>query len=111
LLENFRSDWTPNEAGLLFANRGAPYWSSNVRRYHFHPLLERLGIPRGGLHAFRHGHATNLFASGVSAPTVKGMLRHGDIKVTLGYTHMASSEQRAAAESASALLHKPKAEA
>jgi integrase len=107
ILGTFREAWRGNDAGLLFADRdGAPLWATNVRRYHFYPLLKRLGIRKGGLHAFRHGHATNLFASGTSAPTVRGMLRHGDLKTTLRYTHVVTGEQRTSVEASAALLQR-----
>lgn len=85
---------------LLFESpQGGPYWTASVY-YHFTPLLKRLGIAPGGLHAFRHGHATNLFATGASAPVVRGMLRHGDIKTTLGYVHVTGEDMRLAAAAA-----------
>lgn len=90
-----------SRSGLLFESpQGGPYWERSVCRTHFDPLLKRLGITHGGLHAFRHGHATNLFASGASAPVVRGMLRHGDIKTTLRYTHVTGEDMRRAAAAA-----------
>jgi integrase len=91
--------------GLLFPSpRGGPYWSSGVRRDHLAPLLKQLGIPPAGLHAFRHGHATNLFAAGIPANVVRTMLRHGDIKTTLRYSHVNSEDMRRAAAAADQLL-------
>lgn len=92
-------------AGLLFRSRiGKPLWAGEVRRQHFRPLLQRLEIPRAGLHSFRHGLATNLFAAGVSAPVVRSMMRHGDIKTTLGYTHVDSEDMRRAAFASGQLI-------
>lgn len=105
LLVVYRDQWTPNAAGLLFARSdGAPYWASTVRTRYLHPLLKRLGIAHGGLHAFRHGQATNLFAAGVTAPTVKEMMRHSKIETTLRYTHVVTADKRAAIEKAAALI-------
>lgn len=90
--------------GLLFESpRSGPYWASSIYR-HFMPLLERLKIKPAGLHAFRHGHATNLFAGGASAPVVRGMLRHGDIKTTLRYTHITGEDMRQAAAAAGKII-------
>ena len=91
--------------GLLFPSaNGKPQWAGDVRRHHFRPLLKRLQIRPAGLHAFRHGLATNLFAAGVSAPVVRSMMRHGDIKTTLGYTHVESADQRQAALASGQLI-------
>lgn len=108
VLEEFRehtghTDESPLD--LLFESpQGGPYWASAVYRTHFHPLLKRLGMPAAGLHAFRHGHATNLFAGGASAPVVRGMLRHGDIKTTLRYTHTTGEDMRIAAAAAGRIV-------
>lgn len=109
ILAEYRLAWRPNEYGLLFASvRGTPLWADSVRRYHFAPLLARLGLAQGGFHAFRHGLATNLFAVGAQAPTVRSMLRHADLKTTMRYTHVLLADQRAAAEAAGALIAGPK---
>lgn len=93
------------ESDLVFPSpRGRPYWSSGVRRGHLAPLLVRLKIPPGSLHAFRHGCATNLFASGIPANVVRTMLRHGDIKTTLRYSHVNSEDMRRAALASDQLL-------
>lgn len=83
--------------GLLFPNEySQPYTGNQVRQQFFYPLLKQLGIKHGGLHAFRHGVATNLFRSGASAATVKAGLRHGRIETTLGYTHTVTDDGRKA---------------
>jgi hypothetical protein len=46
--------WKPNERGLLFATRNGTPWDANlVVKRKLYPLLDSLGIERGGLHAFR----------------------------------------------------------
>jgi integrase len=87
ILRAYRAAWTPNEAGLLFANRrGHPFWASGVRRHHLHRLLKRLAIPAGGFHAWRHGLATEAFRSGAGAAAVRALLRHGNIATTMKYS-------------------------
>jgi integrase len=99
ILERYRAEWQDNPAGLLFpAPRGGVLWSSGVRRAHLAPLLKRLGVPHGSFHAFRHGMATNLFAAGASAPTVRLLLRHGDIHTTLRYSHTTDEQLRSASD-------------
>jgi integrase len=81
MLRAYRDQSEPNDMGLLFvSDRGTPYWGTNVRLYRFYPLLQRLGIKHGGLHAFRHGVATAAFMAGAAAPTVRDTLGHADIK-------------------------------
>lgn len=81
---------------LLFPGpKGGPLHSSGVRTHHFGPLLERLGIPHAGLHAFRHGLATLLFAEGVDPQTVQATLRHSNLRTTMSYAH--TNQERATA--------------
>ena len=45
----------PNEKDLLFATRNGTPWDANLLvKRKLYPLLDALGIERGGLHAFRH---------------------------------------------------------
>ena len=61
LLKTYQLRWKPNVFRLLFANaKGQPITSCYVRRDILHPIRERLGIPRGAFHAFRHGLGTAL---------------------------------------------------
>ena len=63
VLRNYIRQWTPNPSGFLFAARdGRPRSRTNVVRNGLKPILRKLGIPSAetGLHAFRHGLATEL---------------------------------------------------
>jgi len=52
-LRNYRELWTPNPQGFLFATRnGRPPSSNKVVEYRLWTILDALGIPRCGLHAF-----------------------------------------------------------
>jgi len=47
------------KAGRVFeARNGSPISGNNVLKRVLHPLLERLEIPKAGLHAFRHSRVT-----------------------------------------------------
>lgn len=105
LLRAHQQQWAANEAGLLFADEdGQPLNANRIREAHFGPLLKRLGLPHGGFHAFRHGAATNLLSVGVPIHTVKAILRHGDIKTTLTYSHTTTDDQRRATDKTSDLF-------
>jgi integrase len=46
-------------AGRLFQSRTwTPLAHGNLRKRVLYPLLEQLGIPKAGLHAFRHSRVT-----------------------------------------------------
>ena len=45
-----------SESGLLFSNKnGRPYSANELREKQLYPILTKLGISRGGLHAARTG--------------------------------------------------------
>jgi integrase len=45
------------------------------------------GIPRCGLHAFRHSVASFIVDAGYSIEVAQQQLRHSNARTTLGYTH------------------------
>lgn len=72
-------------------------------RYGLKPVLRKLGIPARevGLHAFRHGLATELANSGTPVPTLQKQMRHADVRTTLEvYAHVLPDSQRLAVEGA-----------
>ena len=91
---------------LLFTNRrGRPYSANKLREKQLHPLLDKLGIPRGGFHSIRHGVASALLADGATPAVVQRQLRHSDARITLGvYGHLVGNELREAVENRSARL-------
>jgi integrase len=99
LLKGYRLRWKPNAFGLLFANaKGQPITSCYVRRDILHPIRERLGIARGGFHAFRHGLGTVLMQAGANARVVQQQLGHADLRMLARYAHVVPQDQRAAVE-------------
>jgi integrase len=100
-LADYRRRWKANPHGLLFANhKGQPITSCYVRRDVLHPIRERLNIPRGAFHAFRHGHATTMFSSGANPKVVQDGMGHAHISTTMRYTHVVSEDRRQAVERA-----------
>jgi integrase len=102
MLSDYSKRWRQNEQGFLFANRrGGPIGAQYVRRKILHPIRERLRIPRGAFHAFRHGHATIMFSEGGANPkVVQDNMGHADIKMTMRYTHSVPQDRRDAVERA-----------
>jgi integrase len=64
-------------------------------------VLKKLGIPdkEVGLHAFRHGLATELANSNTPLPAPQAQMRHADVRTTLRiYAHVVQQTQRDAME-------------
>jgi integrase len=101
MLADYRKRWRPNSLDLLFSNHwGTAISASYVRKKIFHPIRERLGIPQGAFHAFRHGHATTMFSEGANPKIVQDSMGHSDIKTTMKYTHQIPNDRREAVERA-----------
>ena len=103
VLRNYIQHWKPNANGLLFASRDGvrPRSRSNVVRNGLKPVLRKLGIPstETGMHAFRHGLATELVEASVPVTVLQSQLRHADVKTTLRvYAHVIPQSQRDAME-------------
>jgi integrase len=107
VLQNYLEQrWRKNPARLLFANRKGthPLWRDNVVKYGLRPVLKKLGISVkfAGLHAFRHGLATELADRSTPIPVLQKQMRHADVRTTLRvYAHVIPQSQRDAMESVS----------
>ena len=90
------SEGKPNPDGFLFLNRnGKPYAANKVVEYGLWPVLDKLKIPRCGMHAFRHAHASLLMDVGANPTTTKNQMRHSDARITLAtYAHAIGDSQR-----------------
>ena len=74
--------------GYVFqARNGNPLRESNILRRELHPILKELGIPRCGLHAFRHGRVSFLVENNVPLPVIRLWIGHGSDKMVARYTH------------------------
>jgi integrase len=82
-------------SGRIFQSRiGTPLANRDVCRRVLTPLCERLGIPSGGMHAFRHGRVSHLQANGAPADFTKSQVGHSSLRTTSGYTHFTDSFKR-----------------
>jgi len=91
---------------LIFVNRrGRPFSANKLREKQLHPLLDALGIPRGGFHSMRHGAASSLLDDGATPAVVQKQLRHSDARITLElYGHVVGDAQRNAVQNHSIKL-------
>lgn len=92
-------------AELLTNKHGRPLSANKLREKVLHPLLRKLGIPRGGFHSLRHGAASAPLADGATPAVVQKQLRHSDPRITLGvYGHVIGNQQRDTVEIRSARI-------
>jgi integrase len=106
MLTEYLATWKENPEGFLFLNRnGRPYAANKVVEYGLWPALDKLKLPRAGMHAFRHCHASLLMDVGANMAVTKDQMRHSDARVTLGvYGHVIGDSQRDAVNKVGALL-------
>jgi integrase len=92
--------WAENSLSLLFAStKGTPLRADRILSDEFHPLLENLGIPSAGFHAFRHTSATILDQLQAPMKIRQQRLGHANAELTLNtYTHVVTSEAQKVAE-------------
>lgn len=83
---------------LVFASRnGTPLNERNLLRRVLKPAGERLGIPLSW-HVFRHTHATLGEQIGMALSDRQAQMGHGDVRMTLHYTHSDLNRRRQAIE-------------
>lgn len=88
---------TERDAGLVFPGKveGKPF--DNVKKA-WAGLLEDAKIENFRWHDLRHDFASRLVMGGVGLNTVRELLGHADIKMTLRYAHLAPEHMAAAVE-------------
>src|SRR5439155_16658418 len=87
---------------LVFASRnGTPLNESNLLKRIRKPAGRQLGIPWLSWHVFRHTHATLGEQIGMALSDRQAQMGHGDIRMTLHYTHSDLDRRRAAVETMS----------
>ena len=88
LAEILREHVGENKRLRLFeARNGSPLHDVNVRNRVLHPILAKLGIPKAGLHAFRHARVTMLRKNGTPADLQKLWIGHSSLRTTDRYSH------------------------
>lgn len=87
---------------LVFASRnGTPLNERNLLRRVLKPAGAQLGIPWLSWHVFRHTHATLGEEIGMSLSDRQAQMGHGDVRMTLHYTHSDLTRRRQAIEAMS----------
>jgi integrase len=76
-----------NRMRVFEARNGSSLSAGNIRNRVLHPLLAKLGIPKAGLHAFRHSRVTLLRKLGTPADLQRQWIGHSSLKTTDRYSH------------------------
>lgn len=89
---------TIGENGLVFPGKDGKKAFDNMHKS-WKKLLEMAKIENFTWHDMRHDYASQLVMAGVDLNTVRELLGHADIKMTLVYAHLAPEHKRKAIRS------------
>jgi site-specific recombinase XerD len=78
---------------LIFPNKNGKQIDGVPLYFAFHEALKKSGINDFRFHDLRHTFASNLVMEGIDIVTVKELLGHKDLKMTLRYSHLAPSHK------------------
>ena len=82
-------------SGRIFQSKnGTPLNDHDLLRNVLYPICDRLKIPRGGMHAFRHGRVSHMQQQHVPPDFTKSQVGHSSLRTTSGYTHFPDSFKR-----------------
>ena len=98
-LEEVRTFLAGRTSGRVFMTKlGTPLKVGEVNRYVLRPICKKLGIPHGGMHAFRHGRVSKMQDQGVNEKIIQLEVGHSTLRMTRRYTHFSPEKRRATAE-------------
>lgn len=85
--------------GWLFGNilTGRPYWGGTLQQDDLVPAGKAVGIPNLGWHDFRHTYRAMMDELKISLEEQRTLMRHEDIRTTLGYGGKSNAETGRAA--------------
>jgi integrase len=98
LLQQFLGDGPHDPNALVFHSRnGSALRETNVLHDGLHPALKALGLPKAGMHAFRHGCNRRWELAGMNPAVLRQMIGHSSSAMTARYTGEIPLEQIRAA--------------
>jgi integrase len=87
--EMLRGHLTGRTSGLVFmSRRKTPLRNCTVLNKQLHPLLRRINVERGGMHAFRHFRVSFLVQNETPIEVIKRWVGHGSEEMIRRYTHL-----------------------
>ncbi len=106
-LTNFSFNLAPELLNLVFTSeKGTPLNPGNVGKRHLGRLLDRLGIKRRGLKAFRHASATMTDRLNTPPASKQGRMGHspGSSVTMIHYIHPVAEDNRRVAQQMGAIF-------
>ena len=89
LAEMIRTHLNGRTTGFVFQTKnGTPFKHPRTLNRVLYPLLKKLGIPKSGTHAFRHGRVSYLVECNVPVETIRAWIGHGSDEMVKLYTHL-----------------------
>ena len=93
-----RSDLSGPDELVFREKTGRPPSECNLLRRQLKPVGVRLGMPWLSWHAFRHTHATFGEQIGMTLSDRQAQMGHGDVRMTMHYTHSDLERRRESIE-------------
>ena len=94
LVEVLRQHIAGRKAGPLFVQETGSLFNVDYARRKLEAILKQLGLPKGGLHGFRHGRVSVLRAHGVPDTLVTAWIGHSSLRTTDRYTHFSETYRK-----------------
>ena len=77
------------QSGLIFLSKWkTPLRNAAVLNKHLYPLLQKLNLEQGGMHAFRHFRVSFLVQNETPVEIIKRWIGHGSEEMIRHYTHL-----------------------
>jgi integrase len=94
MLKRYVGGRIQNAQAFVFASRlGTPLRESNVLSESLHPALGALGLPKAGMHGFRHGCNRRWELAGIKPAVIRQQMGHSSESMTVRYTGEISVEE------------------
>lgn len=98
MLRQYLGDGPLDPNALVFHSRnGSALRETNVLHDGLHPALKVLGLPKAGMHAFRHGCNRRWKLAGTNPAVIRQQMGHSSVAMTARYTGEIPVEQVRAA--------------
>jgi len=94
MLKKFLNGSIQTPTAFVFHSRnGSPLRETNVLADGLHPALAAIGLPKAGMHAFRHGCNRRWELAGMNPAVLRQMMGHSSSAMTARYTGEIPLEQ------------------